>query len=62
MKQLLIFDLDDTLIETHSVFLRITNEILARMEDEGIIDDNLYYTFDSKNHKFFRRLWQKAPA
>ena len=41
MKQLLIFDLDDTLIETHSVFLRITNEILARMEDEGIIDDNL---------------------
>lgn len=47
MKQLLIFDLDDTLIETHSVFLRITNEILARMEDEGIIDDNLYYTFDS---------------
>ncbi|MGI5824838.1 MAG: HAD family hydrolase [Bacillota bacterium] len=47
MKKLLIFDLDDTLIHTHSVFLQVTAEVLDRMEELGIIDDNLYYTLDS---------------
>lgn len=47
MKQLLLFDLDDTLIYTHRVFLQVTAEIIDRMEELGIIDDNLYYTLDS---------------
>lgn len=47
MKQLLIFDLDDTLIHTHLVYLQVTAEIIDRMEELGICDDNLYYTLDS---------------
>lgn len=47
MKQLLIFDLDDTLIHTHLVYLQVTAEIIDRMEELGIFDDNLYYTLDS---------------
>lgn len=47
MKQLLIFDLDDTLIHTHLVYLQVTAEIIDRMEELGICDDNLYYTLDN---------------
>lgn len=47
MKKLLLFDLDDTLIYTHQVFLQVTAEIIDTMEELGIIDDNLYYTLDS---------------
>lgn len=47
MKQLLIFDLDDTLIHTHMVYLQVTAEIIDRMEELNICDDNLYYTLDS---------------
>lgn len=47
MKHLLIFDLDDTLIYTHNVYLQVTAEVMDRMEELGIIDDNLYYTLDS---------------
>lgn len=47
MKKLLIFDLDDTLIYTHNVYLQVTAEVIDRMEELGIIDENLYYTLDS---------------
>lgn len=46
---LLIFDLDDTLIHTHRVFLELTDEFLHRMAALGLLDDNLYYTLDAFN-------------
>lgn len=47
MKQLLIFDLDDTLIYTHLVYLQVTAEIIDRLQELGVDDENLYYTLDS---------------
>lgn len=44
---LLIFDLDDTLIYTHQVFVELTAEFLQQMADLGMSDDNLYYTLDA---------------
>lgn len=48
---LLIFDLDDTLIHTHRVFLELTDEFLRRMEALGLGDENVYYTMDSFNRE-----------
>ncbi|MBQ3199018.1 MAG: HAD family hydrolase [Firmicutes bacterium] len=44
---LLIFDLDDTLLHTHRVFVELTEAFLARMAELGFDDDNVYYTLDS---------------
>ena len=44
---LLIFDLDDTLIHTHRVFLALTEEFLRRMAALGLADENVYYTLDA---------------
>lgn len=43
---LLIFDLDDTLIYTHRVFMRLTDEFLARMAAFGFDDGDVYATMD----------------
>lgn len=48
---LLIFDLDDTLIHTHRVFLDLTDEFLHRMAELGLGDENVYYTMDSFNRE-----------
>lgn len=48
---LLIFDLDDTLIHTHRVFLELTDEFLRRMAELGLGDENVYYTMDSFNRE-----------
>lgn len=48
---LLIFDLDDTLIHTHRVFLELTDEFLRRMAGLGMADENVYYTMDSFNRE-----------
>lgn len=44
---LLIFDLDDTLVYTHRVFMQLTEQFLARMAELGFDDENVYYTLDS---------------
>lgn len=44
---LLIFDLDDTLIYTHRVFMQLTRQFLERMACLGFDDENVYYTLDS---------------
>lgn len=44
---LLIFDLDDTLIHTHRVFMEITEAFLSKMAALGFADDNVYYTLDA---------------
>ncbi len=44
---LLIFDLDDTLVYTHRVFMQLTERFLARMAELGFDDENVYYTLDS---------------
>lgn len=44
---LLIFDLDDTLVYTHRVFMQLTEQFLARMAELGFDDDNVYYTLDA---------------
>lgn len=44
---LLIFDLDDTLIYTHQVFVDLTEDFLRQMAELGLSDDNLYYTLDA---------------
>lgn len=44
---LLIFDLDDTLIHTHRLFLQLTEEFLQRMAALGFADENVYYTLDA---------------
>ena len=38
---LLIFDLDDTLIYTHQVFVELTAEFLQQMADLGMSDENV---------------------
>lgn len=48
---LLIFDLDDTLIHTHRVFMELTEEFLRRMAEMGLGDENVYYTMDSFNRE-----------
>ena len=46
-KPAIIFDLDDTLIYTHEVYLAITAEFLEKMAEYGLTDDNLYGTLDA---------------
>ena len=55
---LLIFDLDDTLIYTHQVFVELTDEFLQQMAALGLSDDNLYYTLDA----FDREAIEQADA
>ncbi len=43
---LVIFDLDDTLIYTHKVFVEITERFMDAMEMMGIADENMFYTLD----------------
>ena len=47
MNKLIIFDLDDTLIYTHNVYLDLSRQFIDLMADVGIEDDNLYQTLDS---------------
>lgn len=44
---LLIFDLDDTLVVTHPVFVRLTQQFLDEMRGLGLWDDELYPTLDA---------------
>lgn len=44
---LLIFDLDDTLIYTHPVFVELTKQFLQQMAELGFDDENVYYTMDA---------------
>lgn len=48
---LLIFDLDDTLIHTHRVFMELTDEFLRRMAEMELFDENVYYTMDNFNRE-----------
>lgn len=44
---LLIFDLDDTLVYTHQVFVDLTRQFLQEMATLGFDDENVYYTMDA---------------
>jgi putative hydrolase of the HAD superfamily len=55
---LLIFDLDDTLVHTHRVFVELTEEFLNRMAELGFDDENVYYTMDA----FDREIVEEANA
>ncbi len=55
---LLIFDLDDTLIYTHQVFVELTEQFLQQMAALGFDDDNVYYTLDA----FDREAIEQADA
>lgn len=44
---LLIFDLDDTLIYTHQIFVELTEAFLQQMAALGFADENVYYTLDA---------------
>ncbi len=44
---LLIFDLDDTLVVTHPVFVRLTQQFLDGMRVLGMWDEQLYPTLDA---------------
>jgi putative hydrolase of the HAD superfamily len=55
---LLIFDLDDTLIHTHRIFVELTEEFLERMSALGFDDENVYYTMDA----FDREIVEEANA
>lgn len=46
-RKLLIFDLDDTLVVTHPIFVQLTERFLQRMRKLGLWDEELYPTMDA---------------
>ncbi|MBQ3181120.1 MAG: HAD family hydrolase [Firmicutes bacterium] len=58
---LLIFDLDDTLVVTHPIFMRLTEQFLDEMRGLGLWDEQLYPTLDAIDRGIIEQAGEYVP-